>query len=159
MIINIIILLISIVIFGFVFNIFNNTKQAKMLNFNIDKNNNTPILTVKQDDIELNFILDTGSSVSAIDSNMLNQIYAHKLNKTGQVVGIDGIPEEVHWYEIPFSCNNYEYNHTFVAKDLLLAFQSIEESMGKRIHGLIGSDFCNENGFVINFQTQSVYAK
>ena len=54
-------------------------KDAKILKFNVE-DANTPVLTVKQDDIELNFIIDTGSSVSAIDISALNQIYSQKLN-------------------------------------------------------------------------------
>lgn len=150
-------LLISVCLVGLYCNYTVKRRAAKTLNFTID-DNNTPVMTVIQDDMELNFIIDTGSSVSAIDANSLNSIRSYKLSKTGQVVGIDGIPESVDYYEIPFSYNNYEYNHTFGVKDFSLAFKSVEENLNKPIHGLIGSDFCNENGFIINFQTKEIHA-
>ena len=133
-------------------------KDAKILKFNV-ANTNTPILTVQQDDIELNFIIDTGSSVSAIDTAALNQIYSQKLKKSTNVVGIEGNFVEVDFYEIPFSYNNYEYNHTFVSKDFSAAFNPIVDVLKKPIHGLIGSDFCDEHGFIIDFQTCTINAK
>lgn len=133
-------------------------RDAKILKFNV-ADANTPILTVKQDDIELNFIIDTGSSVSAIDTSALNQICSQKLKKSTNVVGIEGTFMEVDCYEIPFSYNDYEYNHTFVAKDFTAAFTPLVDVIKKPIHGLIGSDFCDQHGFIIDFQNCTINAK
>lgn len=157
-ILQIINIIISVVLVALIVNESKSKRFAKTLKFNVE-HDNTPILTVKQDDIELNFILDTGSSVSAINTTTLNEIYAQKLNQEKQIIGIEGTLTDVSCYEIPFSYNNYEYNHTFVAKDFSAAFMPIEEVINKPIHGLIGSDFCDTNGFVIDFQTHTINAK
>lgn len=143
------IILISVSL-GFIVNIYEDRKNSKSLQFKcID---DTPILSVTQNDISLNFIIDTGSSISAIDSNILKKIKKKQTNKSCEVVGIEGMPLDADVYEIDFNYNNIKYSHTFVCKDFSTAFNPLQAIVHIPIHGLLGCDFFNTYGFAIDFQ-------
>ena len=97
-----------------------------------------PIIVVEIEDKHLCFILDTGSTCSLIDSNVVEYF------KVDVVI-------------LPFNFEGYTYKPKFCVQPLADAFKSIEIESGVQIHGLLGTDFLIENKWIINFKELNIY--
>jgi hypothetical protein len=152
--------LITIVLVGVGIAIFLNAvdayKKTKCIPLVTCGSNKTPIITLSQGSYKYNFIVDTGSCVSAIDEKYITELGAIRLNKTTEVVGIEGNPEEVHFYEIDFECNNTAYTHDVIAKSFGNAFDPFLKEFNLEIHGILGSEFFTKHKFIIDFKTNTL---
>lgn len=149
-------ILISAVILGVVLNTVDVYKKVKKIPFTTCGTNKTPIIKVNQGNTIFNFIIDTGSSISAIDKKYIPDLLALKLNKTTEVIGIEGNPEKVSFYEIDFECNNHLYTHNVIAKSFGNAFDPFLQEYNIVIHGMLGSDFFTKYKFIVDFKTQTL---
>ena len=116
-----------------------------------------PIIVVEIEDKYLCFILDTGSTCSLIDSNVV-EYFKDIVEPVGDycISGIDGTKHEVDVITLPFNFEGHTYKSKFCVKPLLDAFKGIEEESGIQIHGLLGTDFLIEQKWIINFKTLSI---
>lgn len=113
---------------------------------------NTPIITFKHNNKNFNFILDTGSSVSAIDSKYLHELNHTSLNENIKVVGIEGNPEEVQVCTTQLEYKKDIYNCQLISRNFNGAFGPIERETNLTIHGIIGCDFMRKNNIKIDFK-------
>lgn len=119
-----------------------------------------PIITLYQGDTPLNFILDTGSDISVIDSNALPQIN-HEILKgvEGSIYGIDGKKVNANVCTFTLNYKNNFYKHNYLVKDLGDAFRHIKHDHGVTLHGMLGSKFFNEFKYILDFSELIAYSK
>ena len=112
-----------------------------------------PIVSVKIEDNILCFILDTGSTCSLIDRNVV-EYFKDIAKPIGEyfINGIDGTKHKVDVVHLPFIINEKEYQQDFCVKPLHDAFKDIENECGLQVHGLLGTDFLMENKCFIDFK-------
>ena len=122
---------------------------------------NIPITTITQGDLEMNFIIDTGSDRNVIDSNVLPNIkYETKEDAKDNIVltGLGGT-QEVKLCTIPFQLEGKDYTAEFLASDMSEAFGSIKKAHAIPLHGMLGSRFLKENKIVLDFTNMVAYNK
>ena len=117
-----------------------------------------PIIVVKVEDKHLCFILDTGSTCSLIDSNVV-EYFKDIVAPIGDycISGIDGTKHKVDVIILPFNFESQEYKSMFCVKPLLDAFRAIEIESGIQVHGLLGTDFLIENQWIIDFKEFNIH--
>ena len=113
---------------------------------------NLPIIVVIVKNKRLCFIIDTGSTCSLIDSNVV-EYFKDITTPVGDynISGIDGIKHKVDVVTLPFTFESRSYSPKFCVKPLLEAFKDIETESGIQVHGLLGTDFLMENKWIIDF--------
>lgn len=113
---------------------------------------NLPIIVVTVKKKRLCFIIDTGSTCSLIDSNVV-EYFKDIVTPVGDynISGIDGTKHKVDVVTLPFSYEGQSYNLKFCTKPLLEVFKDIETESGIQVHGLLGTDFLTEHKWVIDF--------
>lgn len=118
-----------------------------------------PVVTFYCGDKKLNFLLDTGSNTSYINSCLLEELPHTKLDSTKQVTTAGGIIGDNSMCTMEFYYNKKKYLDTFVALDLNEAFNDIKESNGVQLHGLLGSLFFKKYKYILDFKELKAYAK
>ena len=113
---------------------------------------NLPLIVVKIANKNLCFILDTGSTCSLIDSNVV-EYFKDIAESIGDyyISGIDGSRHKVDVIILPFNFEGYTYKPKLCVQPLSDAFKEIEEDSGIQVHGLLGTDFLIENKWIIDF--------
>ena len=112
-----------------------------------------PLIPVEVKDKYLSFILDTGSTCSLIDSNVV-EYFKDIVEPVGDyyINGIEGTKHKVEMITLPFTFEGQTYKPNFCVKPLLNAFKGIEDESGIQVHGLLGTDFLLENQWIIDFK-------
>ena len=110
-----------------------------------------PIVTFKQGDKKLHFLLDTGSNISYINSEVIKDIEVEDLNASSNTVGVGGEDMETKHYNIKIGYKDQEFVEEFGALDLGAAFASIEAESGIKLHGIIGNRFFEKYKYVLDF--------
>jgi hypothetical protein len=120
-----------------------------------------PIITLTNNGIALNFLIDTGSNISHIIPSVLKDIKGNKIQNNNEIAGIGAITNESSSIEVKVKDTlSKEYDITLViSKGLENSAKYIEQSTGVKIHGLLGTDFLQKYQYVIDFKTLEVYSK
>ena len=116
-----------------------------------------PIVTFKQGDNKLHFLLDTGSNISYINSEVIKDLEVEDLNASSQTVGVGGSDMETKHYNIKIGYKDQEFVEEFGALDLSGAFSSIETESGIKLHGIIGNRFFEKYKYVLDFRELIAY--
>ena len=118
-----------------------------------------PIITLYQGDKKFNFLLDTGSTDSIIDSNILKEIDYKVKNAVSNLFGMEGQTKQVKSCEITLYFGNKGYTYNYLINDMSQAFGQIKDSTGVNLHGIIGSKFFNKFRYVLDFAELIAYSK
>lgn len=120
-----------------------------------------PVITLTNNGIALNFLIDTGSNISHIIPSVLKDIKGNKIQSNNEIAGIGAVTTESNSIEIKVKDTlSKEYDIILVvSKGLEESAKYIEQSTGVKIHGLLGTDFLQKYQYVIDFKTLEVYAK
>lgn len=114
-----------------------------------------PIITLYNDCYALNFLIDTGSTFSCIDSNILKYLHYTNTNAIREVVSVNGVSNSPVIY--------MTINDTEDAADELFTVVDMDNSNSVNdsitIHGILGSTFCRKAGFIIDYSKLRVYSK
>lgn len=121
---------------------------------------NIPIASFRQGDVDLNFILDTGSDKNVIDSSILENLQ-HTLIENSNVSILAGLggAVEVQEYEIPFQHEDKEFTATFLAADLQKPMDIMYHGYAMKIHGMLGSLFLREHKMIMDFDNLIICSK
>lgn len=116
-----------------------------------------PLILVEVKDKYLSFILDTGSTCSLIDSNVV-EYFKDIVEPVGDyyINGIEGTEHKVDMITLAFTFEGQTYKPKFCVKPLLDAFKGIEDESGVQVHGLLGTDFLLENQWIIDFKELNI---
>ena len=119
-----------------------------------------PIITFKQGNIKLNFIVDTGAASSAINKDILEHLeYTSLKTKTTTAYGVDGIGHIVESVGIVLEYKENSYADVFRVLDLTPAFDNIKNACGVTVHGLLSSSFLERYKYIIDFKELAIIAK
>ena len=117
-----------------------------------------PLILVEVKDKHLSFILDTGSTCSLIDSNVV-EYFKDIVEPVGDyyVSGIEGTKHKVDMITLPLTFEGQVYKPKFCVKPLLDTFKGIKDESGIQVHGLLGTDFLLENQWIIDFKEHIIH--
>lgn len=118
-----------------------------------------PVVTFRQGDKKINFLLDTGSNNCVIDSNILKNIDHKMLNIETNILGIEGNAQKTGVCTIKMTYKDKEYEYPYVIQDMSAAFDSIKKETGVTVNGILGSKFFNEFKYVLDFDELIAYSK
>jgi hypothetical protein len=118
-----------------------------------------PVVTFRQGDKKINFLLDTGSNNCVIDSNILKSIDHKMLDVETNILGLEGNAQKTGVCTIKMSYKDKEYEYPYVIQDMSAAFDSIKKETGVTVNGILGSKFFNEFKYVLDFDELIAYSK
>ena len=118
-----------------------------------------PVVTFRQEDKKINFLLDTGSNNCVIDSNILKSIDHKMLDVETNILGLEGNAQKTGVCTIKMSYKDKEYEYPYVIQDMSAAFDSIKKETGVTVNGMLGSKFFNEFKYVLDFDELIAYSK
>lgn len=118
-----------------------------------------PVVTFYNGDTKLNFLLDTGSNVSYINSSIIPLLVHEKTDKEMDTIGIEGNKVSNQFCKMPVTYKNQVFEEEFSIADLDEAFNVIKQESGVQIHGILGSKFFERYKYVIDFKELIAYIK
>lgn len=118
-----------------------------------------PVITFQCADRKLNFLLDTGSTLSYINKSVVEGLPHEKTGTASEMVGIEGnrIVTECCWLTVSY--RNQKFHEEFSAADLDKAFNAVKQETGVQIHGILGSRFFEKYQYVLDFKELAAYIK
>jgi len=118
-----------------------------------------PIITFKQGDTKLNFILDTGATNNVIDSNALPNIKYTPMNEVSTLFGLEGNVKPVQMCRLALSHKDFSFEYEYLINDLSAPFLQIKKESGVILHGILGSKFFHKFQYVLDFSELIAYSK
>ena len=108
-----------------------------------------PIIEVSVNGKEVFMLIDTGSSLNVVDFSQLEDLEIKRRFKIGDVMCIAG--GSVLWqiFQVPISVKNRQVTQ-FISSDLTVIRESILQSTGIKIAGILGTPAIKELGMVID---------
>lgn len=118
-----------------------------------------PVVTFKQGEKKINFLLDTGSNNCIIDSTFVKTLEHAPLGGETTLMGMEGREQKAGLCVIRMSYKDKEYEYPYVIQNMADTFGSIKKDTGVAIHGILGSKFFNEFKYVLDFEELIAYSK
>lgn len=118
-----------------------------------------PVVTFYHGKKKLNFLLDTGSSESIINSSSLDKLIYTELDYQKPLMGMEGNVCMNKTITTIISYSGLKFDHPFIAANMSEAFGKIKEETGVTIHGILGSDFFSRYKYVLDFDKLVFYKK
>ena len=118
-----------------------------------------PVITFVNNNVKLNFLLDTGSNNSLINKSILNMLDYKELNETSNLIGVEGNNIKNSICEMKIEYKDYVFDTTFNIADLDTPFNVIKQEDGVQLHGILGSLFFQKYKYVLDFQSLIAYMK
>lgn len=135
-------------------------KMSFMEAFNLTE---LTVVTLINNGIKLNFLLDTGSneayiskSASTINGLLYEPIEGVETNITGST----GNCNSTEAIRIPLTYKDNTYTtDLYILDSLDESFKSVKESNGVQLHGILGTLFLQKHNFVLDFDELVAYKK
>ena len=118
-----------------------------------------PVVTFYNGDTKLNFLLDTGSNVSYINSSIIPLLVHEKTDKEMNTIGIEGNKVSNQFCKMSVTYKNQVFEEEFSIADLNEAFSVVKQESGVQIHGILGSKFFERYKYVLDFKELIAYIK
>lgn len=163
MILKIVVILLTVVILAIIINgVEDYCKQRKRENMSFREAMDLvelPVITFYNNNKKFNFLLDTGATLSIIDSNSLKQMNYIDLKETGSVYGMEGNKIDVNYVELNLKYKSQIYNDEFQVVDMSSAFNQVKAESGVTLSGILGSLFFKKYQYVLDFDNLIAYSK
>ena len=118
-----------------------------------------PVVTFYNGDKKLNFLLDTGSNVSYINSSIISLLDHEKTDKEMNTIGIEGNKVSNQFCKMSVTYKNQVFEEEFSIADLNEAFSVVKQESGVQIHGILGSKFFERYKYVLDFKELIAYIR
>lgn len=118
-----------------------------------------PVATFNCNRKKLNFLLDTGSNLSYINSSILSLLDHEIIDRKSSVVGFEGNEVSTGSCKITVTYKRKKFEEEFSMADLDAAFKVIKQESGVQLHGILGSRFFEKYKYVIDFKNLIAYMK
>ena len=118
-----------------------------------------PVVTFYNGDKKLNFLLDTGSNASHINSSIINLLDHTKTNQKTDIIGMEGNKVSNDICKMTIYYKNQKFEEDFIISDLNDAFDVIKQEDGVQIHGILGSKFFEKYKYILDFKELTAYIK
>lgn len=163
MILEIVGILLAVIILAVIINgVDDYCKQRKRVNMSFKEAMDLvdlPIITFYNNGNKFNFLLDTGATMSVIDSNVLNSLSHENLDIIGTVFGIEGNKVDVSYIRAPLEYKDKNYEEDFQVIDMSTAFGQVKAESGVTLSGILGSLFFKRYQYVLDFESLIAYSK
>lgn len=117
-----------------------------------------PIVTFRQGDKKLNFLLDTGATNSVINKSVVGEFESVPTKFKDTIYGADGNSDTVDIIEMTITYKNEQFTDLFYVWDLDGAFGNLKQKHGVNLHGVIGSSFFQKYKYIIDFDELVAYS-
>lgn len=118
-----------------------------------------PVVTFNNGEKKLNFLLDTGSNNSHINSSILHLLDHIKINQKIDVIGTEGNKVNNEMCKMTIHYRNQKFEEEFIISDLEDAFNIIKQEDGVQIHGILGNKFFEKYKYILDFKDFIAYMK
>ena len=121
-----------------------------------------PIVTLKNGEKEFNFLLDTGSDISHIDSNIkdsLSDTEEIKGDNLAVTTANGSIEGNSSWIRVPLNYKKQSFIEDFMPLDLHDSFEVLKEDTGIQLHGILGGTFLRKYRYVLDYDDLVAYTK
>lgn len=118
-----------------------------------------PIVTFLNNGKKLNFLLDTGASGSIIDSNILEGLIFTKLDKIGDIFGMEGNKQEVSYINMALNYKDVDYDDDFQVMNMSAPFGNLKSDYGVNVHGVLSSSFFQKYKYILDFNELVAYSR
>ena len=122
-----------------------------------------PVITLTNNGVALNFLIDTGSNISHICPSAAALIEHEHLgsNNNTKIAGLGAVNQGVTICTAKFKDTlSKEYKiQLSISAELEETSKYIKENTGIEVHGLLGTDFLQNYKYVIDFKSLEVYAR
>lgn len=118
-----------------------------------------PVITFYNNGKKFNFLLDTGATLSVIDSNILGNFSHKKLDEKGTLCGIEGNRISVSYIKASLEHKGVSYEEDFQTVDMSTVFNQIKSESGITLSGILGSLFFKKYQYVLDFESLVAYSK
>lgn len=118
-----------------------------------------PIVTFYNNNIRINFLLDTGATESVIDSTIVKKLHYDSLDKKGTIFGMEGNVQETEYVKLSFDYKGHFYNDEFQVVDMAASFSRVKAETGVTLSGILGSKFFTKYKYVLDFDELIAYSK
>ena len=117
-----------------------------------------PIITFHNNGHPINMVLDTGSNVCIINSNILQDLkYEIGEEHTG-VMGLNGEAEAGNTVFLPLTYKDWEFDFECWATDIGDMVATMKKEYGVTIHGLLGTGFFQKYKYILDFNSMVAYS-
>ena len=120
-----------------------------------------PIVTFKQGDKDITFLIDSGSNQNVINKEALEFI-EHEVIETKDRITLSGLnaaPTEVSLCSVKFQNDGKEYKQTFLVTDLSGPMKGIKDDHGLTVYGMLGSPFLEEYKVILDYDQMIAYSR
>lgn len=117
-----------------------------------------PIITFKNKDKKVNFLLDTGASHSVINKSSLDGLEYTIIDKEDTIYGADGNKTLEGFVNMEVVYRDKSYTEEFQTADLEKAFNNLKNDFGVNLHGILGNSFFQKYKYVIDFDELAAYS-
>ena len=117
-----------------------------------------PIITFHNNGHPINMVLDTGSNVCLINSNILSDLKYESGEKHTGVIGLNGESEAGNTVFLPLTYKDWEFDFECWATDIGDMVSTMKKEYGVTIHGLLGTGFFQKYKYVIDFNEMVAYS-
>ena len=119
-----------------------------------------PVVTFYNNNIKLNFLLDTGSDDSRINMSVLPLLKYELLDFTRNTMSILGEKAlENQYCSMTISYKQQDFCADFSIGDFDEPFSAIKTESGVQIHGILGSLFFQKYKYILDFENLTAYLK
>lgn len=118
-----------------------------------------PVATFNCNRKKLNFLLDTGSNLSYINSSVLPLLDHEIIDGESSVIGFEGNEVSTDSCRITVTYKRKRFEEEFNIADLDAAFKVIKQESGVQLHGILGSRFFEKYKYIIDFKNLIAYMK
>ena len=110
-----------------------------------------PVITLTNNGKQFNFLVDTGANYCIINEPHLTEFEHKELKGEGTIFGMEGNVQKTNFVQASLYYEKDEFIANFQVLDISGALDRINKQYGITVHGVLGSEFLEENRSKINF--------
>lgn len=117
-----------------------------------------PVITLYNNGKKFNFLLDTGATISVIDSNILDKFNHSKTESTGVLLGMEGNKINVSYVRASLEYKDKTYEEDFQVVDMSASFGEVKAESGVTLSGILGNSFFKKYQYILDFNSLIAYS-
>lgn len=117
-----------------------------------------PVITLYNNGKKFNFLLDTGATISVIDSNILDKFNHSKIESTGVLLGMEGNKINVSYVRASLEYKDKTYEEDFQVVDMSASFGEVKAESGVTLSGILGNSFFKKYQYILDFNSLIAYS-
>lgn len=116
-----------------------------------------PIVSFTQNGKHFKFLIDSGASISVLNSTSLSELECIELGEQQKIYGIDGNNVDVSLVGIKLYSQNHKFVEIFQVCDVP-GLDNIKRDDGIEVAGILGNSFLKRYRFILDFGKLKAYS-